>query len=96
MTDPLEAMAARIAGALIKAEVPTFAAWVMAEELVHGILHDLDKAGAPVGHYLRRVKVYRLKCCGVSPSEIAKRMGVSRKTVHEDYNAELLRRRRAA
>lgn len=93
MTDPVDILVSHLVAALVRHGMDPAAARESAEERTAVILEDLARAGAPVGIFLRRVRVYRLRCQGVQMQQIADRMNVSRCQAHMDYKRELQRRR---
>lgn len=64
-----------------------------AEMRVDLMVEELARAGAPVGVFMRRIKVYRLRCQGLGMQVIADRFGMSRMQTYREYRAEMLRRR---
>ena len=70
-----------------------------AEENVAVILEDLARIGLDdvyLGVALRRARVYRFRCQGISETAISVRLGISTRQVERDYTQELLRRRYVA
>ena len=93
MTDPVDILVSHLVAALVRHGMDPDAARASAEERTAVIMEDLARAGAPVGIYLRRVRVYRLRCQGVQMQAIADRLGITRETAHREYRVEMLRRR---
>ena len=93
MTDPVDILVFHLVAALVRHGMDPEQARKDAEERVAVVLEDLARSGAPVGIYLRRVRVYRLRCQGVQMQAIADRLGIARETAHREYRAEMLRRR---
>lgn len=97
MTDPVNILVSHMAAALIRHGMDPERARSDAEERVMVVLEDLARSGAPVGIYLRRVRVYRMRTTLRLPcAVIAERLGIARETVSREYRAELQRRRRVA
>lgn len=96
MTDPVDILVSHLVAALVRHGMDPAAARESAEERTAIILEDLARSGAPVGIYLRRVRVYRMRCQGVQINAIAERLSIGRATVCREYKAELMRRRRVA
>ena len=94
--DPVDILVAHMVAALVRHGMDPERALADAEERVAVVLEDLARAGAPVGAFLRRVRVYRLRCQGVQMQIIADRLGIARETAHREYRTEMLRRRRIA
>jgi len=94
--DALEIMCLHMAASLVRAGRSPEDARNEAESRVDMLLEDLARTGAPVGVFLRRIKIYRLRCSGVEMTAIAGRFNLSRMQVYREYRAELLRRRGAA
>ena len=91
--DPVDLLVSHLAAALVRHGMPPDQARLDAEERVAVILEDLARSGAPVGQFLRRVRVYRLRCQGLQMQLIADRLGIHRTTAQREYRAELMRRR---
>lgn len=91
--DALEVLVTHYACVLLRAGHTPEQARHEAELRVDLVVEDLARAGAPVGIFLRRIRVYRLRCQGLGMQVIADRLGVHRTTAHAEYRAELLRRR---
>lgn len=91
--DALETMVTHYACVLLRAGYTPDDAWHEAELRVDLLVEELARGGAPVGVWLRRIKVYRLRCQGLGMQVIADRLSIARETAHREYRAEMLRRR---
>jgi hypothetical protein len=91
--DALEVLVLHFACSLLRGGHTPSEARREAELRVDLLVEDLARSGAPVGVFLRRIKVYRLRCQGVGMQVIAGRFNITRMQAYTDYRAELLRRR---
>ena len=69
-----------------------------AEERVHRLLDEMAQIGLAdvyISVAIRRAHVYRLRCQGLSISEVHDRLGIHKTAIKEDYRHELDRRRGA-
>lgn len=96
MTDPLHILVQAFASALIAHGHPPMPAYMEAEELTLGVLEQMQRAGAPLGHLLLRVRIYDMRSRGMDTGTVMQRLGVSRIYIHKAYKKELFRRRYAA
>lgn len=91
--DAIEVLVTHYACALLRAGHTPADARREAELRVDFMVEELARSGAPVGVFLRRIKVYRLRCQGLGMQVIADRFGMSRMQAYREYRAEMLRRR---
>lgn len=91
--DALEVLILHYACVLLRAGHTPGEARREAELRVDLVVEDLARSGAPVGVFLRRIKVYRLRCQGVGMQVIADRFSISRMQAYREYRAEMVRRR---
>ena len=94
--DAIEILVSHQAAALVRHGTPMDRAQAEAEDIVAGVLADLNRIGLQdvyLGVALRRAKVYRLRCQGHTFRVICERLGVTRQQAAEDYRREMLRRR---
>ena len=94
--DAIEILVQHQRAALVRHGTPMDRAQAEAEDIVAGVLADLNRIGLQdvyLGVALRRAKVYRLRCQGHAFRVICERLGVTRQQAAEDYRREMLRRR---
>ena len=96
MTDPIHILVNAFAQALISHGHAALPAYLEAEELTMGVLEQMHRAGAGVGHLLLRVRIYDMRSRGMDTGTVMQRLGVSRVYIHKAYKKELFRRRYAA
>lgn len=96
MSDPIHILVQAFAGALIAHGQAPMPAYLEAEELTLAVLEQMQRAGAPLGHLLVRVRVYDMRSRGMDPRTVQERLGISRSQVFNAYRKELVRRRYAA
>ena len=94
--DPIEILVQHQTAALIRHGAKVDEARAEAEGIVETMLNDLEKIGlrdVHLGVALRRARVYRLRCQGVSFRAICERLAIHRVTAQDYYRHELMRRR---
>ena len=94
--DPIEILVQHQTAALIRHGAKVEEARAEAEGIVETMLNDLEKIGlrdVQLGVALRRARVYRLRCQGVSFRAICERLAIHRVTAQDYYRHELMRRR---
>ena len=94
--DAIEILVSHQAAALVRHGTPIDKARAEAEDIVAGVLADLNRIGLQdvyLSVALRRARVYRLKCQGVHLKAICERLEICPTQAKKDYRAELLRRR---
>jgi len=94
--DAKQVLAVHIACSLIRGGHTPEEAAHEADLRLDFVIEDLVRAGAPLGRYLRQIRVYELRCQGLTMQTIADRMGIARETAHREYRAEMLRKRGSA
>ena len=94
--DPIEILVRHQAAALVRHGAKVDEARAEAEGIVETLLNDLAKLNPQdvyLGVALRRARVYRLRCQGLSFNAICERLDIHRVTAQEYYRHELMRRR---
>ncbi len=95
-SDAIEILVTHQAAALVRHGTPMDKARAEAEGIVDVVLMDLVRIGLEdvyLGVALRRARVYRLRCQGVSYRVVCERLGISRQQAAHDYASELERKR---
>lgn len=94
--DALEILVRHQEAALVRHGTPVDKARQEAEDIVDGVIEDLARIGPQDVHLyvvIRRARVYRMRCQGLTFKVVCERLGVTRQQAHDDYRKELLRRR---
>lgn len=97
--DAIDILVSHQVAALVRCGRPLEEARKEAEDIVEVLMNDLARIGlldVYLSVALRRAKVYRLRCQGLTVKNISDRVGACQMTVKSDYRAELLRRRKAS
>ena len=94
--DPIEILVQHQTAALIRHGAKVDEARAEAEGIIETLLNDLakmDLQDVHLGVALRRARVYRLRCQGMTFRVVCERLGICDKQARLDYRQELMRRR---
>lgn len=97
--DAIDILVSHQIAALVRCGRPLEEARKEAEDIVEVLMNDLARIGlldVYLSVALRRAKVYRMKCQGMTVQVICERLAICPAQAKNDYKAELLRRRAVA